>query len=378
MSVSEETQQETKSRPSSQKMSGDPIVVKDTFIRRLDEVSPGLSVKDIVEQSSSFVFADGYVWTFNEEVACKVPSGLAHSVRGAVQAKKLADLLKNLPGAQIRVSVEGGQFKVREVGSKREAWLAMEPEITLPVDSVETPDSWVELDPDFLEAVKHVRDSAGRNEAEPLFTCVHIHPEWVEASDNNQMTRWNLAVPIERPIVVRAAAVKHVPDLALTEFGETPNWAHFRSPEQDGHGGLVLSCLKYQAEYHELSHLLEPVTGTKVEFPPNLDKAAKIAEIFSQDNVDQNFVTITIRPGKPKAELKIESRSVNGGYRDRLPITYDGPAQRFMVPPRVLVGFLDKHSECVITEDHKFRVTGAGGVWTHLVSIDPPPEEDEA
>ena len=56
-------------------------------MHKLEAVSPGLATREAIEQSSCFVFKDGRVMTFNDEVACSIDCELGFD--GAVAAKPL-------------------------------------------------------------------------------------------------------------------------------------------------------------------------------------------------------------------------------------------------------------------------------------------------
>jgi hypothetical protein len=62
----------------------------------LKAVEPGLSQRDVVEQSSCFVFKNGYVYTYNTEVFCRHPYRV--NFEGAVSRDLLASPEEEDPG----------------------------------------------------------------------------------------------------------------------------------------------------------------------------------------------------------------------------------------------------------------------------------------
>ena len=68
---------------------------KQQFIEALELVKPGLAAKEIIEQSTSFVFRAGQVITYNDEVAVHAPVGLV-TVRHCQTNAKTAPILEVL------------------------------------------------------------------------------------------------------------------------------------------------------------------------------------------------------------------------------------------------------------------------------------------
>lgn len=321
-------------------------VSREDFLRRLEDVQPGLSVREIAEQSSCFAFVKGEVITFNEEVACRAPSGLPKDFHGAVQSKALLAVLRKVPDPKLKV--EAGEGKIILSGKNKQAGVAMSKEVTLPVSAVDVPDKWRPLHEDFTDAVQIVQECASKDQSAFTLTCVHLHPDYMEAMDNTQLTRYKLKTGVKAPCLVRRDSLKHVPAGDFTEFAETHTFVHFR-----GNSGLVMSCRKYDDKFHDLSHLLT-CKGTVTELPKALGKAAERCEIFSAENQDDNLVKVSIR----KDRLVIRGEGDSGYYTEAKGISYSGLPMTFMMAPRLLVELVKRHSRCEISPEHRLKVDG--------------------
>jgi DNA polymerase III sliding clamp (beta) subunit (PCNA family) len=306
-------------------------------------VQPGLTPKAVQEQSNCFVFLNGQVKTYNEEIACSHPTKLPEDVQGAVKALPMLQLLQKLPEDEIIVAVVEGTFLIR--GKAKEAGLCMESEIHLPVDTVEPPGKWKKLESDFSEAVEIVQHCAGKDkDREYIFTCVHIHPEWLEACDNVQMVRYNIATPLDRPVLVSRDNLKHIVTMGMTRIAESEHWIHFKNPS-----GLTLSCLRYlEAGYRNLSPFFQNSKGFKaVAFPKGLAEATEKAEIFSAETTEkgQNKVIVELTPNK----LRIKGQGINGYYTETKKVSWDGKSMLFMIAPQLLAKLVKQHPECQIS-----------------------------
>jgi len=317
-------------------------VKRERLLKALETVSPGLSAKEIVEQSNCFVFRDGRVITFNDEAAhsvtCKV------GLEGAVQSDPLLNLLRKLSEDELEVTAAEGEVRVR--GQRREAGIRLEQEITLPVEGIEEPAEWKPLPEGFLDAVNIVRSCASNDESKFVLTCVHLHPKWIEACDNYQIARYPLKTGIANDVLIRQTSLKGVVNTELSEFSETENWMHFR--KQDG---PMISCRRYAEQYPSLDAYLES-GGTVITLPKGLDTAVNKASIFSEDG-DAARVTVELRAKK----ARISGTGPNGWFRETLTTEYDGEQLKFVIDPRLLLEIV-RRAEKIEVQPGRLSVSG--------------------
>lgn len=334
---------------------------REELLQQLMSVQPGLSRREIIEQSSCFVFKDGVVMTYNDEIACTHKCSLP--VEGAVAAAPLLAILGKLPEDEITVETTDGELIIH--GKKRRAGIRREKEVALPISAVDKPTKWRELPADFLEAITMVQHSASKDESRFHLTCIHIHPKYVEACDNYQITRYKVAVGLEESTLVRSDSLKHIPALGMTEFCETDNWLHFRNAN-----GLTLSCRRYKEDYPDLKDLLK-FDGHKITLPKGLADAADKAKVFTNETSDDSQVLIELRSGK----LRVKGTGGGGWYQEVKKLTYDGPDMAFMIAPDLLIEITKRHNDAEITEG---RLKVDGGKWRYVTSLGAPAEAPNA
>lgn len=327
-------------------------VEREKFLQVLETVQPGLSPREIVEQSSSFVFKGGRVITFNDEVACSRTSGLPLDFTGAVQAAPLLTLLGKLVEEELELQIGEGELLV--LGKKRKAGIRMEATITLPVDSVEQPTEWQQLPEDFSDAVDMVQQCASKDESQFALTCVHLHPRWMEACDNFQITRYKLVTGVVKACLVRKEALRHITGLGMTKFAETETWLHFSGPSE-----LQLSCRRYTEQYPDLAAYLKVEDGQPLTLPKGLAEATEKAQIFSAENPDNDQVLVELRPQK----LRIKGQGNSGWFSEVKTIAYDGPELSFLISPKLLTELTKRVNDCEISKD---RLKVSGGKWIYL------------
>lgn len=325
------------------------------FLEALNRVSPGLSTKDFIEQASCFVFKGGWINTFNDEITCRTKSPLPADVTGAVRAKQLLGVIENFTDDDVDLSVIGGEFRVQ--GKRKKAGVRMEADVVLPVDQVEPPSSWADLPEDFPRAVEQVQGAAGTNAEEFITTCVHLHPEYLEATDRKQATRYTLPVPVTQSFLIRAVSLAHVVPLGLTRIGETDNWVHFRNKT------LVFSCRRHIEDYPtELIGKLLEFRGVPTTLPKGAGEAAKLGSVFTADDKENDKVTVKLTDG----HMVVRGEGAHGWASADLEMAYHGQDVTFRIAPAMLEKLVKDHNDCEIAPG---KLMVSGDRWRYLTVL---------
>lgn len=357
------------------------------FLNDLRMVQAGLSTKELLEQSSSFVFKDKTVFTFNDEIACRKPTVL--DFEGAVRADKLLKILDKLPEDDKILEVfenDKGQLEFR--GRNKRFAFAREEELLLPIEKIleEVPKAWGRLPSNFAEIIDRVKGCVSTDEANHFaLTCIHFHPDYIEACDTRQVLRWKTSLKNKTAMLIRGSAIGHIVGLGVSEISATASWIHFRHAN-----GLIFSARKFIEDYPSLDDALI-VKGSPVKLPKAVIKSTELAAIFAIDVVQgiEPVVTVTLKPGK--IYIKGEGGLIGQGneadvYEEAKQCSYNGPELRFVMTPKLLQHITDTYNDAQVTES-KLKASGGSkdklGMWdyvTVLGKIKPaePIESEEA
>lgn len=319
---------------------------REEFLRRLEAVRAGLAQRETVEQSTCFVFERGHVYTFDGEMSVSGPSGLEEDVTGAVRAKDLLNHLRKLEDDEVQVDVADGRLRVKDEKARtRDYYWDIDPNIALPLEEIEAPGEFAKLPADFADALKIVTPCASLKEDHFARACVHVHPRWVEATNDTQLARYRLKTGFSEPALLRRAAAAEAASLGVSEFSETTNWVHFRA------GGVQLSCRRYVEEYEDQSAYLE-VEGEPVTLPKGLVEASdRLADVC--DATEDKLVTVKLT----KNRVRVSAEGAGRGGAESRKCVYEGPPLSFVVAPGVLKEIVDKYPQCVVN-DARLKITG--------------------
>lgn len=336
-------------------------VNRSDLLKVLESVSPGLSSKDLVEQSTCFAFKDGRVFTFNDEIACTRECELTFT--GAVKSKPLLDILVKMEEEQVEVVVEQGTLIVK--GARRDkASIRMEDSVELPIDDVEIPDDFTRLDKDFIEAIRNVVTCCSKEESEFNLTCVHLTEGYVEACDRYQAARYPIDLPFNE-CLVRGVSLARVLPFGVDEVCATDSWLHFRNQS-----GLTFSVRKYEEAYKDIGELFgDPGDADMVRMPKaaTLEKVVDKARIFSSDNLLGNKVHVKLAQGK----VLIVGEGAYGDYKGQREAQYDGPPLHFVIDPTRLMDISKLELDCYVLPDRMGVITAT----YHYVSRIEDPED---
>jgi len=331
---------------------------REEFLKQLESVLPGLSTKEVIEQSSCFVFQDGNVYTFNDEIACSQNSSL--KIEGAVPAMPFISILRKLQEEELEIGMNDGETYVIIKGKQKQSGINMEKDILLPIDAVDKPKKWKDLPDNFADAVLIVKDCAGNNQAQFAMTCIHISPRWIEACNNHQVTRYKIKTDVSESVLIRKESLKHIVSLDMIKFSETKHWIHFKNSD-----GLTLSCRHFVESYpsNDITKILK-VKGEPLVLPKGLKEVVEKAQIFSSENTEENEVIVNIKRGK----FKITGKGVSGWYTEIRKSKYDGESLQFTISPKLLVEIVQRHNECEITSN-RLRVKGERFVYVTVLGM---------
>lgn len=338
-------------------------VNREELLNILNLVKGGLSAREFIEQSSCFVFQNGEVMTFNDEVACRMACPL--DITGAVQSGPLLDVLAKVDDEELEVR-ENQESELEFRCKRKKFGLTKEAEVFLPIDRVELPEKWLTLPKAFIESVALVNHCVSRDQSRFLLTCIHIHPEYVEACDNMQAIRCFLETKLKEPLLVRGTSLEPLVNLGMDKFAMTESWLHFKNQQ-----GLVYSCRRYIEDYPDLSPMFKG-KGAKITIPKGLKTATERAKIFAVDKILSATVLVTLRDDL----IQVSGQGTSGWYKERKKIRYAGEPLEFLIAPELLEAISDKYEEAILLQG-KLKVRSESWVYITVLG-DPKAVAEEA
>ncbi len=266
----------------------------------LEKVSPGLATAENIAQSASFVFTQGKVFTYNDEIA--VGHLVDLDIEGAVSSKELLELLRRLKSKTIEIEIDNNEFLIN---SKRvKSGITMEQEILLPIEQLI--DGWGEdmygLPDKFMRGIKICLTSCASDNESVILSNVHMKGKFLESCDNYQMTRFDLGEDSQEDLLIPAAACRYLIHYKVIQYFRTDGWIHFSDGED-----LIFSCRVIEDEYPDLDQFVE-TNGKEITLPKELIEVMDRSNIFNQQvqiNILKNWCKVRARSEAGWIEEKI-------------------------------------------------------------------------
>ncbi len=336
----------------------------------LKAIKPGLATREMLEQSTSFIFQKGRAYTYNDEIAISHP--VDKGLFGAVSAKELYSLLDRLKDDELDVTIEDTEMRIK--GKRSSAGIALQAEISLPLDELGKTGEWKPLPKTFGDAIAFCRFSASSDMIDPVLTCLNVNGGAIESCNRFQITRYDMGMAVETkdPLLLPASAAAILASYNPKEFTLTKGWIHFQNTAK-----TVFSCRMGEGEFPDIGKFMK-AKGHEFEFPKELGEVLERAGVFSVDN---ELNDPSVRIDLSKGRLAVESSNGVGWFKERVRAKYDGPHITFEANPEFLIKMMPIIKTASITVGDKSlpNKTGMlkfkGDSFVHCFTMSIPEEE---
>lgn len=334
-------------------------VKRSDFLSALRKVKPGLASSESIEQSTSFVFRDGRVITYNDEIAVSAALDLG-GIEGAVGANELVALLTKSKDEEVTVTAEDKELRIK--GPKLSAGITMEAEINLPILSFEPKEGFYVLPDAFLDGLRVCIFSAASESVSPVLSNIHMKGSFVESCDNFRLTRFDLKEDSEDDCLIPAVAAAHLIQTSVSEYGEEGGWMFFREEKTD----LVFACRIYNDEFPALDAFLELDKPSEVKLPKELSEVLDRSGIFAStdEKSAQDLVDVNISDNW----IKVRSQNARGWVEEKIRAKTKDADFIFSVNPSILQAILKITDKAKLT-DRSIHFEAAD--FTHVVTFVP-------
>lgn len=309
------------------------------FIEVLTRVMPGLSSKDILEQSSSFIFKDGKVFCFNDEIAVRHPLDFEIE-EGAIPAKELMKVLNRLKEDEI--TIEMGKEEIRFKSKRTKAGIRREAEIQLPIDEIEVPKKFKDLPDNFIEGVGFCLGTISTDLSAPLLNNISIQENSIQSSDNYRISIQDLSEEM-KPFLFPADSAHQLLKYSPTKYAiDKAGFVHFKTEE-----GTIFSCRTSEGEFKDLRETTE-IDGVELNLPDSLEDLLEIAGTFIDGGVGDSDgnISVTIKENW----MIVKGQNEIGWTTAKERIKYEGDPLEFQISIQSLLSILGDTSQAELSD----------------------------
>jgi len=330
---------------------------RENLLVMLKKLKPGLAVHDVVEQATSFIFKDGFVWSFNEEIAVSHPLPSGMELEGAIPAESLLKLLAKGREKTVQLIATDGELYI--VCGKSRAGILFE-DVKLPVEKIPLPepDAWSTLPKDFADKFHLASLSARRSISASVLSCVYLTNEKVFGCDNFQLTISTFSKPLGKikPVLLNREMVPSIISFLPDAIAQVGNWTHFIKDN------VVLSCRATEGVFPDVVPLLD-VKGPTVKLPIKLSELLDRAGVFSSSSAGGNKVLVSLAK---TGLLLVSSRNEYGWFKESIETATKQIEFQLSIDPEILGASL-KLDQTFIVGTNAMLINGKG--FQHVISL---------
>ncbi len=321
----------------------------------ISRVVPGIAKKELFAQADKLAFTDGHLASYNDEVAIFENLPEVEGITGAVDGRKLHELLGKVKAEILDLSVKDDKLALR--AGRTEATFDLVP-LALPLDQVDGSGEERDAPEGFGAALKLISGTCATDMSRPMLACVSIGGDTLEAGDGYRLAKLRFPDAALPTALLPAAACVLVSDYDVSRIavGDGGEWMRFAA------GDTTVFARLASGNYPDLSAFYA-VEGTSVEMP-DLSSVLDRAAIFAaRSNSLDEEVDVDLR----EAEVAVSATCEGGTFSETLRWrNLDKVTARFKVHPDFLREALKSGTRCVVGED---KIKFIGENWEHVVSL---------
>lgn len=317
------------------------------LIDALTKVKPGLSQKELIEQSSHFIFEENRIWTYNDQIA--ISQEFESHLIGAVKADEFYNLLNKLEDENLEISIQNGEFSIQ--GKTVTAKIKIDPEIKL--RPVQAPGinskNWQPLPKDFNDAISLCIFSASKNMIRPELTCLFVTNKTVLSTDSFRATKKEMKNKVKTDFLIPAISAKELVKYDVHKiFTDNEGWLHFINKEK-----TMFSCRTFtDVKYPEKVWNFFDIEGNEINLPDSFKSIIdRVSTLVTEDFDLDRMVDLVIKNNI----LTCTGKGPHGSVSEKIEIDYDGKTIEVKVHPGFLMEILKSLNSMVVGERLLFQ-----------------------
>jgi len=271
----------------------------------LNLVRPGLSQKEIIEQSNHFIFNKDEILAYNDELLISYPFDI--ELQCTVDAGLFLKLISKMKTETISLVVKDGLLECWNNKTSAHIPIVEESEIFDYIKNVtkELVDAdWHRLAPDFIEGLRLCAFSADTDRQRGTLTCVRIEGKNVMSGTKSRISWYEMDKEVPEDFYIEATLIQDLSRYEdITSYVLTKAWAHFKSE-----GGTTFSARRVIPL--DLLSFMEAFEGfndgVRIRIPADLRDSIETVNLVNEgeQSVDK---LVTLIVNKNKVTCKAET-----------------------------------------------------------------------
>jgi DNA polymerase III sliding clamp (beta) subunit (PCNA family) len=334
-------------------------IERDALQKAIGLVVPGIAGKEVFDQADKLAFEGGKLISYNDEVSIFHPLVGSEELDGAVDGKRLFNLLNRVASPSVTLTTEGNELIV--TAGRVTVNLSMAP-VVLPYSEVDWSGDYIDLPEGFKKALTLTAGTCAKDMSRPVLTCVHIAGQIMIAADGYRVAQFQFEDASLPDILLPVTAAEVVLDddygIKSMAVGDGGEWVRFMTNEE-----TVVCARLSTGTYPDLSSHLD-IDGVELVLPRRLLESLERAKIFAKrDHRIDESVNIDLR-GK---QIVVRADYDGGRFQEVVKAEQEATGS-FSVHPDLLIAALSEEdaASCILGRS---KIKFLGPNWEHVVAL---------
>ena len=288
------------------------------FLQALKRALPGVEAGNVIlEGADTFIFADGYIHSYNDNISVSVPFPIVNkkgeTVSGALKAKDFYDLINRLSGTTLNLFPKESAWVVKAGNSTAELTLLDTSIISHVQNLLPGKIKWNSLPERFMDGLAICKFSANKS----VLSGVFAQDDLLLSTDNIRVNSYKMDAEVAESFWISDSAVSELVKLNNPKkYFISKAWIHFLTADKD-----IFSCKRLAQDKYPVAKLQKLLTSHQKEkddisndLPESLMDAVNRAAALSQNIESFDTIKLTFT----KEHIEVFSQRPSGKFTENV------------------------------------------------------------
>lgn len=296
------------------------------FLIALKQVMPGIESDSVLlEGSDSFIFHDGYIHTYNDNISVSIPFLITDknngNVSGAIKAKDFYNLLNRYSGDSIHLIPKKDKWILKSENAVAELTLLENTLIDKVKGLFDDKNKYINIPEKFIEGISICLFSSNKS----VLAGIFVENEIITSTDEIRINWYNVGVSINNSFWIADEAAKELIKLNnLKSISISDSWVHFKTEDK-----TIFSCKRLNQENYPIKMIKDLVERNQKEktdisnkLPEGLMAAINRAAALSTNIESFDTIKLTFS----NENIEVYSERASGKYTET--VAWEKPLKR--------------------------------------------------
>lgn len=322
------------------------------LLKALEEAMPGVETgMALLEGADTFVFSDGFIHTYNDNISVSAPFAFPEEVSGAVKAQEFFNLIHKLSGESLKISCDEKSWTIKD-GDAKITFSVLEQSSLKKVHEISPKAAeWSPLPENFMDCLKFCLFTINRS----ALSGVTAKEEVMMSTDERRVNWCKLSSPMEFFWISEKAAIELSKLKAPENYFLSSSWIHFLTKDN-----TMFSCKRLKTEKHPIEKIRGVIQNhaykegdVKGILPASVLDAVDRANTLAMNLEAFEAVQLTISP----ENIEVFSERSTGKYLEKIawdkPFEKDFPTVTIIIPSNMIGDGMRKSSSFYLHEEKR-------------------------